>query len=99
VTGANGLQEIRQSLSTGALAPTEIRALPSTKVLTLHATEIEAQPDLSIGVLDLYVMEAEAPANLSTETLALHVMETGTLRTKAPSDPSEASALSTTMCQ
>jgi hypothetical protein len=103
VTGVSGLQEIRRSLLTGALdlhaMETEIPAVLSTEMLALPAKEIDAQPNLSIGALDLYAMETGAPANLTTEMLAQHAMATGTPLTKAPSDPSEASALSTTMCQ
>jgi hypothetical protein len=117
VTGMNGLRETRRNLSIGAPDLTGTRALPSTTILGLHATEIDAQRNPSIGTLDLFVMETEAPASLSTETFALHVMEidsqpalsigvlglhateTGTLPTRAPSDPSETSVLSMTTCQ
>jgi hypothetical protein len=44
-------------------------------MLGLHATEIDAQLDLSIRALDLYVMETEAPASLPTEMFALQMME------------------------
>jgi hypothetical protein len=99
VIGANGLQEIRRSLSIGAPAPTQTRAIPSTGAPALRATETGAPASLSTEALALHVMGTDSQPALSIEAPGLHAMETGMLLTKAPSDPSEASALSTTMCQ
>jgi hypothetical protein len=103
MTGANGPQETRQILSTGAhdlpVIATETPALLSIGAQDLHVMETETPALLSIEVLGPHVMETETPALLSIEVLDLHMMGIGMLLTKAPIDPSKATAFSTMMCQ
>jgi hypothetical protein len=59
----------------------------------------ETRRVLSIGAFDPHVMVTEIPTPPPIETLALHATETEKLLTRAPVDPSRATAFSTMMYQ